>query len=731
MRTSLVLLAAAPVLLAGASFPQPAGWPQVTVASHAAEVLGPGVSYDRWALSTPAGPLVVHVTTVDLHDPHVALAAATHHDVIAGADEALSSIADRERAEAAINADYFDINGSGAPLNVVAVGGRFLHQPDGAAAFIVGQDGDVSIGPVTVRAMIADAGGASLQANAINDWGVNDGLSLVTPEFGADAGADIEVVLAPNGPTAYRVASVVSDPPHLAPLTTGEIGIVARGADQVGRLMPFQPGDVVTVSFDSAPASIAMAVGGGPLLLRGGAPAVDPAAPAPEEGGVRYPVTAAGISSNGATLYLVAVDGRAPATSVGITRPMLGALLAALGASDAMAFDSGGSTEMTIRHLGDTTSSVANVPSDGRERSIADALLVLNTATPGPITQAFVRSAGGATAVLAGSSLRVSAAATDAEMQPIAVAPGLAAFSVDAPAVASIDASGLLSARAPGRVDVTARVGTVPSTPLPIDVVASPDSVAIAGYGRVVESGAAVKLTVVATLADGRAVAVDPAAVRWSATGDGRITADGSFTGGASAGTAAVTARVGATSTTFSMQVGEHEEVLAPLDDDAAAASWHFSSSPKTVSGSVDGSPAPDAAKALHLSFDFTQGGSTRAAYADTSLPVRDEPLAFVIDVYGDAAGEWLRGAYRNADGIVDTITIARHVDWRGWKTIRVEVPSTVRWPIVWTRFYAVETRADAIEAGDLWFRGLRAVYAGPPPPAQQPKPAASPSPSS
>lgn len=731
MRTTSVLLPAASVLLgsallAGASFPQPPGWAPVTVVSHSAEPLGPGVTYDRWALSTQAGPLVVHVTTVDLHDPHVALAVATHHDVIVGADEALSSIADRQHAEAAINADYFDINGSGAPLNVVAIGGRVLHEPDAAAAFVVGQDGRVTIGSVTYEATLADAAGATLSLGAVDDWGVNDGISLLTPAFGADGTADLEIVLAPNGPASYRVASAVADPAHLAALPPGGFAVVARGAEEVGRLMPFQPGDVVTLAFSTTPASIATAVGGGPLLLRGGQPVDDPAAPAPQEANVRYPVSGAGVSADGATLWLVAVDGRAPATSVGITRSMLGELLASLGASDAMAFDSGGSTEMVVRHLGDTASSVANTPSDGRERSIADALLVLNTATPGPAAQALVSSAGGATAVLAGSHLLLSAAAVDAAMQPLPVAPGSAAYLSDMPAVATVDVAGLLTAIAPGRVEVTARIGSIASAPLPIDVLAVPDALAIAGYERDVESGATVKLSVVPSLRDGRTVAVDPGSVRWSATGDGRIAPDGSFTAGKLAGTATVTASVAGVVATSPLLVGEHEVTLAALADAKSIAAWRFSSSPKSVGGSVDGAPAPDGTPALHLSFDFTQGGATRAAYAETALAIRDEPLAFVIDVYGDGGGEWLRAGYRNADGIVDTLTLARHVDWRGWKTIRVGMPLTARWPIVWTRIYAVEPRADAIEAGDLWFKDLRAIDAGPPSSAPSPGPSPS-----
>jgi hypothetical protein len=715
-------------MLAGAAFPQPAGWPTVTVVTDTSEPLGPGVTYERWALTTSAGPIVVYVTTVDLRDPHVALGVATHHDVIAGTDEALTSMMDRARAEAAINADYFDIGGSGAPLNVVAAGGRLLHQPDGAAALVVDQDGHVTLGPVTLQATLTDAAGSSLPVNAVNDWGVDDGLSLITPEFGADAGSDLEIVLAPSGPASYKVVAAVFGASHLLPLTRGEFGLVARGAEQVGRLSPFAPGDSVALAFASTPSSIVSAVGGGPLLLRGGSVVNDASAPAPQEANVRYPVTGAGVSADGSTLWLVAVDGRAPARSIGITRPMLGALLASLGASDAMAFDSGGSTEMAIRHLGDTASSVANVPSDGRERSIADALLVINTAAPGPATQALVHTDGALSAVLVGSHLRLSAAAVDAGLQPVAVTEKSASFASDAPAIATIDGDGVLSAIASGRVDVSARIGAVASSPQPIDVVAAPDAVAITGYDRVIESGATARLSILATLKDGRTVAVDSNAVSWASTGDGKVGGDGTFTGGAAAGVASVTARVGSTSVTLPVFVGEHSVMLDAFVDPKSPTTWQFSGSPRSVSGGVDRALAPDRSSGLHLSYVFTQGGATRAAYANAVLAVPGQPLAFSIDVYGDTEGEWLRGGYRNADGIVDSLTLARHVDWRGWKTIRVDVPATARWPIVWTRFYAVESRADAIEAGDLWFRNFAAIEAGP---GAAPSPSPVPSPSS
>jgi hypothetical protein len=244
------------------------------------------------------------------------------------------------------------------------------------------------MGPMRLTATLADAAGVSFTVAGVNDWGKSSSASILTPEFGApDAGGGDEIRLAPasNDGVQYRVAAQAWAAPSLLPLAPGELGLIARG-DAAATLHQFALGDVLALRLDSMPPvdAIAAALGGGPLLVQGGKPVTDPSAPAPEETNVRYPVTGAGVSADGSTMWLVVVDGRAPATSVGITRPMLASLFVALGAAQAMAFDSGGSSEMVVRHLGDVRAAVANTPSDGRERPIADALLVLNTATPGP-----------------------------------------------------------------------------------------------------------------------------------------------------------------------------------------------------------------------------------------------------------------------------------------------------------------------------------------------------------
>ncbi|HET8796541.1 MAG TPA: phosphodiester glycosidase family protein, partial [Thermoanaerobaculia bacterium] len=79
---------------------------------------------------------------------------------------------------------------------------------------------------------------------------------------------------------------------------------------------------------------------------------------------------AAGLSSDGRTLYLVVADGRREGVP-GLTLPELAAFLAELGACRAMNLDGGGSSALW---LGDR---IVNRPSDGAERNVGNHLAVV------------------------------------------------------------------------------------------------------------------------------------------------------------------------------------------------------------------------------------------------------------------------------------------------------------------------------------------------------------------
>jgi len=94
---------------------------------------------------------------------------------------------------------------------------------------------------------------------------------------------------------------------------------------------------------------------------------------------VRHPRTAVGITPEADRLILITVDGR-QACSIGMSSFEEAMLLWKLGAWNAMNFDGGGSTTMWI------DGRVVNHPSDGRERRVAGALVILAPARNFPQT---------------------------------------------------------------------------------------------------------------------------------------------------------------------------------------------------------------------------------------------------------------------------------------------------------------------------------------------------------
>ncbi|HEV2878583.1 MAG TPA: phosphodiester glycosidase family protein [Candidatus Eremiobacteraceae bacterium] len=699
------------------TFPQPLGWPRVLGSTVSEEQVGPGVTYQRWLVSTDAGPMIVSLARIDLRNPYVALTVETHNHQIIGKGERLSSMADRVGAELGVNADYFDINESGSPLNLVAIDQRVVHQPDRAAAFVVDSQNRIQMGSVSWRARLESATGARRDIALVNEWSPSVNLALVTNQLGTDVGGGAtEMVLDPSDTAGQlRVARIDANLQRLDTLAPDQFAVVARGAQALSLAHDYHAGDLVTLTTQSDPAlnGIKLGVGGGPLLVSGGRLVADPTAPAPEETNVRNPVTGAGLSADGNTLWLVVVDGRQPALSIGLTRPQLAELFIALGANTAMAFDSGGSSEMVIRHLGDPTSSVATTPSDGRERSIADGLFVRNTAPQGPAVSLILKAPSAQ--VLVGSKIDVQVRAIDANDQPVLMRGADVAFATDPDSVARIDRSGTLTALTPGTVQVTALAANA-RTSAAIRVVGSVDNLRIDTVSPNIAVNAKIQLSITAASNDGQSIAVDPAAVQWSEDGEGgRIQPDGMFVAGSSAAKVVVTARVGAASTQATLLVGEHASMLQNVPQPGATSgAWHYTARPANLPGGVDASAAPDSSAALRLAYDLSGSTTLRAAYAETELAVPGQPLALAVDVFGDGNGEWLRGGYRNADGNNESLTIARHVDWQGWKTIRVAIPAQAAWPIVWTRFYVVERAQATHERGSLWFRNFRLFFAGP-----------------
>ena len=147
--------------------------------------------------------------------------------------------------------------------------------------------------------------------------------------------------------------------------------LVARGA-QAGFLSAEAPvGANVTVLLTLTPpwANVLEAVGGGPIVVREGKPVYRSLEGfTTDQLAYRHPRTGVGQTADGRIL-LVAVDGRQPGYSTGLTNFELALTMMRLGCVTASALDAGGSTTMAF------DGKLLNRPSDpGRRAAVAEAL---------------------------------------------------------------------------------------------------------------------------------------------------------------------------------------------------------------------------------------------------------------------------------------------------------------------------------------------------------------------
>lgn len=634
---------------------------------------------------TSAGPLVISVVTVDPQEPTVRFGAVLAHDTVVSKDETTSSMARRTGAVAGINADYFDINASGAPLGVVVRNGVLERTPSARIALTVTRARGIVFAPYRFSGTVT-FGGVVVPITSVNEWPPQSGASLLTPAFGAIPASNASGVTlldldpaeraARAGPPSRRVIAVTSAPPW--PPAPGLRLAYGPAAQTIGPVPGV--GDSVSVQYATDPpfADAVAAVGGGPELLHGGMPVDDPASPNYADRDRRIPASAAARFPDG-TLALVVVDGRHPATSIGVNRAELIALLRALGATDAMLFDSGGSATLAARALGDVDASVVNEPSDGVERPVADGLFVYSDAPLGPPARLVVRPAR--IVALRGARVPLRARVIDANDHGLGDARGAWRFA-PSPLVASIGDDDVLRAGAQTGAASVRVVRAGVAADVPVEVV---DRVArlVVGPARAnPDPHATIGLTVVAFDARDRPVAVD-GLVRWSAK-DAAIDARGRLAAGDR--DAIVTANAGGASVTLTIPVGRHAVPLA-LFDDAHRASWKLSTTPQNGPGAVTVE-----GDRLRLDYDFTSG--ERAAYAVAEMPLGDA-VALACDVDGDANGEALRATLADRYGDRQTVTLARGIDFTGTRRLTAKIPASLAPPLTLRNVYAVGTLAS------------------------------------
>lgn len=325
----------------------------------------PGVKHITLVRSNAKGMITANFLDID-GQSKFQLQPVLANDMIAGR-EALSSMAIHNNALAAINSSYFTPSGEIIGLTKIdntIVSTTYLAR----GAFGIKADGKPLIGQVDYSGVVTLPNGVSVPISGVNCERGEDNLVLYNPYFDSSTKTNeygIEYVVK-NG-------IVIAINQNNSPLEAGTIVVSVHGASK-DKLSNVKIGDKLKISEDLGTTwnQVPQIMGVGPLLVKNNSVYVTAKEEdfGPDVASGRAPRTAVGITKDNHVILAV-VDGRQK-NSIGCTLSEMAALMQEMGAVDAVNFDGGGSSEMVINN------EVINSPSDGTERRVGAALVVLS-----------------------------------------------------------------------------------------------------------------------------------------------------------------------------------------------------------------------------------------------------------------------------------------------------------------------------------------------------------------
>lgn len=320
---------------------------------------------------------------------------------------------------AGFNADFFNI-GTGIPIGIVIKDSTLITSAGGAYAVGFRADGTAVFGKPQLT-MLLQGAGHTVQVENFNKTRSSYTVNLYDHNWGEQTRIDslgTNVLLEKLDNTdpylgcsiRLRVLSI-TETAESTPLADNQMLLTIAATGDATKVAVFNVGDEITFSIsvdDTRWQDVVYAVGGKSLLLNGKA-AVDDT---PTGNSAR---TAIGFKPDG-TMIFFENDGRQSGRSVGLSPYVLAQEMAALGATEAINLDGGGSSAISVKLSGQPLA-VVNSPSDGSLRSCANYIFLLNKVrSDGRL--AYLNIEPQTRYVLAGASVDLKLTALDTAMQP-------------------------------------------------------------------------------------------------------------------------------------------------------------------------------------------------------------------------------------------------------------------------------------------------------------------------
>ncbi len=341
----------------------------------------------------PDLPLLINVLEIDAQNPFIQFETCLSHDTIKGLERP-SAMAFRKSEQghsafAAINGDFYNTvsPNHGHPVNGQALQGELAKKTHSSRPVIAFTDEKIPFIDVMTFSGTFFYDTESYPVSDVNNIRNTDDLIVFNSYFGSTTrtnqwGTEVVTSLKEgswklNHKMQLKVEEIRKNQGS-TPIPQNKVVLSGNGI-AAALLNNLNPGDMVELELqmklkslpDLAP-KITELIGGDRAILKDG---VVQENNWPE----LHPRTAIGFSSDKSKIIMVVVDGRSN-YSKGVSTKQLADIMKQSGAADALNLDGGGSSVMVVRN------EIKNTPSDGVERAVGNALLVISTAIPGEAT---------------------------------------------------------------------------------------------------------------------------------------------------------------------------------------------------------------------------------------------------------------------------------------------------------------------------------------------------------
>jgi flagellar hook assembly protein FlgD len=361
-------------------------------ASGAVEFLMPGVTYEKRLQFTRFGPMRMHILSAPKPDGALyKVQPVLSNGTVVGRERvtAMQRRAEQSATTAGVNGDLFTW-ADGIPSSGLIQDGVLKTTPHPKRSMVgVDTSGNLRVDRIAMLGTW-QGGGPRRPIHLVNRPPGPNGTTLYTPAYGGTTptgGGVAEAVLSPfpaATPNTELVGFVTEVRRGGTNIPPGGAVLAAKGSQAQRLLVEADAGQLVTVRLVLRPdwRDVPEALGGGPVIVRGGKPIFN----ALEDFGSyhlnrRHPRTAVGQRADGRIIMLV-VDGRRPGYSAGMTNFELAQAMIRLGAVTASALDAGGSSTMAFE------GELLSRPSDtSGERMVAESLLVSYFGVHAPPTE--------------------------------------------------------------------------------------------------------------------------------------------------------------------------------------------------------------------------------------------------------------------------------------------------------------------------------------------------------